>query len=107
MVQKIYGKLIDENTRCIHYNSLQDIIAIKLKCCNKYYACIHCHNELEEHEPIVWEKDEFENTAIICGFCAAEITIKNYFECDNVCPACKSLFNPKCSNHYHFYFKVK
>jgi uncharacterized CHY-type Zn-finger protein len=106
MAQKIYGKLIDDNTRCTHYHSVEDIIAIKLKCCNKYYACIECHNELEEHEAIVWDKNEFETLAIICGNCSSEISIKNYFDCDNQCPSCKSLFNPKCINHYHLYFKL-
>jgi uncharacterized CHY-type Zn-finger protein len=103
---KIHGSLIDNNTRCSHYNSELDIIAIKLKCCDKYYACINCHNEMEQHEAIVWQKNEFNEKAIICGSCKTELSINNYLICNNTCPNCKSSFNPKCKNHYPFYFEV-
>ena len=33
---KVYGSLIDTETRCRHYFTEEDIIAIKFKCCNKY-----------------------------------------------------------------------
>lgn len=36
---KVYGSLIDTETRCRHYFTEEDIIAIKFKCCNKYYPC--------------------------------------------------------------------
>ena len=44
---KVYGSLIDTETRCRHYFTEEDIIAIKFKCCNKYYPCYKCHNEFE------------------------------------------------------------
>lgn len=44
---KVYGSLIDTETRCRHYFTEEDIIAIKFKCCNKYYPCYKCHNELK------------------------------------------------------------
>lgn len=103
----VNGKLIDSETRCAHYNSPLDIIAIKMKCCIQYYACIDCHNELETHEVIIWSKNEFDTKAILCGACKAELTINEYLACDNTCPNCKSLFNPKCSNHYHYYFDMQ
>lgn len=31
---KVYGSLIDTETRCRHYFTEEDIIAIKFKCCN-------------------------------------------------------------------------
>lgn len=37
---KVYGSLIDTETRCRHYFTEEDIIAIKFKCCNKYYHAI-------------------------------------------------------------------
>ncbi|WIZ15667.1 CHY zinc finger protein [Staphylococcus aureus] len=46
---KVYGSLIDTETRCRHYFTEEDIIAIKFKCCNKYYPCYKCHNEFEKH----------------------------------------------------------
>ena len=42
---KVYGSLVDNETRCIHYHTFLDIIAIKFKCCEKYYPCYQCHNE--------------------------------------------------------------
>ena len=102
----IHGKLTDSSSRCTHYNSPLDIIAIKFKCCNTYYACIHCHEELSSHQPQVWTKNEWENKAILCGNCKHELTINEYFDYNYTCPSCSSQFNPKCSNHNHFYFEV-
>jgi uncharacterized CHY-type Zn-finger protein len=104
---EIYGDLLDDNTRCTHYHSSLDIIAIKMKCCGNYYACISCHNEIEKHQTAVWTKDEFEKKAIICGICKTELTIAEYLSCNSKCPNCKSGFNPKCSNHYHYYFEIE
>ncbi len=101
----IKGKAIDSKTRCIHYNSLADIIAIKFKCCNDYYPCYYCHLEEAGHTVQVWEKNEFDTKAILCGKCKNELTIKQYLMCNNHCPACNSKFNPNCINHHHFYFE--
>jgi uncharacterized CHY-type Zn-finger protein len=106
MKVNVQGSIVDEKTRCEHYNSPLDIIAIKFKCCNTYYACIHCHNENEKHEVVVWNKEEQNTKAILCGNCNFEMTINDYFSCNNECPICESLFNPKCSNHYHYYFEL-
>ncbi len=102
----VKGQVIDDNTRCKHYHSELDIIAIKFKCCNTYYACIDCHNENESHEVKLWQKNERATSAILCGHCKVELSIADYFEANNECPVCKSLFNPRCSNHYHFYFEL-
>ena len=101
----VFGKLVDDNSKCEHYNSDLDIVAIKLKCCNKYYACIFCHNEMENHQAVVWLKEEQNTKAIICGICKTEITINEYLECKNICPNCSGGFNPKCYNHYPYYFE--
>lgn len=57
----IHGLTVDYESRCTHYHTPLDIIAIKFKCCNKFYSCYKCHNENENHEIIRWEKDEFMN----------------------------------------------
>lgn len=44
---KVYGATVDQETRCTHYNTPFDVIAIKFKCCHKYYPCFKCHNESE------------------------------------------------------------
>ena len=104
---KVQGKLTDEYTKCQHYHSPLDIIAIKFKCCNTYYACIHCHEELADHHAHQWHKEEFDTKAILCGSCKQELSINEYFDCNYQCPNCSEHFNPKCSNHNHYYFEEK
>lgn len=43
---RLGGSIIDVNTRCIHYHTNLDIIAIKFKCCDIYYPCYKCHEEI-------------------------------------------------------------
>jgi uncharacterized CHY-type Zn-finger protein len=102
---EIKGKLVDDQTRCEHYHSPLDIIAIKFKCCNEYYACHQCHEETANHKPKVWKKEEWDTKAIFCGVCKNELTIREYFHSGNQCPYCRSAFNPNCSRHYHLYFE--
>ena len=104
---KILGALSDfSKTRCQHYHSERDIIAIKLKCCQKFYSCILCHNLCEDHEPITWRLIEFDEEAIFCGNCKSLLSIQRYLDCNSVCPVCCADFNPRCSNHYHYYFDL-
>jgi uncharacterized CHY-type Zn-finger protein len=100
------GRLLDEQTRCTHYHSELDIIAIKFKCCNSYYPCFQCHEETTDHKPEIWEKTELHEKAILCGVCKCELTIFEYLNCNSKCPNCQSAFNPKCENHYHLYFDL-
>lgn len=104
--KEVFGKLIDDNTRCIHYHSSLDIIAIKFKCCDKYYPCYECHKETAGHDARVWGKSERNTKAILCGICKSEMTIQQYLQSGNRCPTCQSPFNPNCSKHYHFYFEI-
>ena len=104
---EVYGKVIDDNTRCVHYHSPVDIIAIKFKCCDKYYPCYQCHQETADHSPKTWVKDDWDVKAILCGACKTELTIKEYLQSANCCPVCKAAFNPNCSKHYHLYFKFE
>ena len=99
------GKLTDNETRCIHYHSSLDIIAIKFKCCDVYYPCYECHTEEAGHTAQVWPKHEWTTKAILCGYCKTELTIQQYMDANNQCPFCKAAFNPNCSRHYHLYFE--
>ncbi|MEP6711097.1 MAG: CHY zinc finger protein [Ferruginibacter sp.] len=101
----VKGNPIDEQTRCKHYHTEQDIIAIKFRCCNEYYPCYNCHEELAGHLPEVWNKTEFDTKAILCGVCKNEMSIIVYKECNYKCPFCSASFNPKCRNHDHLYFE--
>lgn len=55
---ELKGQLTDNGTRCIHYHSALDIIAIKFKCCDVYYPCYECHAEEAGHTAQVWPKND-------------------------------------------------
>ncbi|MCH8317144.1 MAG: hypothetical protein IIA88_01385 [Bacteroidetes bacterium] len=94
------------DTRCKHYNSESDIIAIKFRCCSTWYPCYLCHQEMADHAIQVWKKDEFDAKAILCGRCGNELTIHQYLSSNNKCVFCNVSFNPKCSRHHHLYFEI-
>ena len=102
----IKGDTVDDETRCTHYNSVLDVIAIKFRCCDTYYPCFSCHEEEAHHAPQIWPKNEFDTLAVLCGVCKHEMTINEYMKSDSECPNCDAAFNPKCSNHYHLYFEM-
>lgn len=102
---KIKGLLVDEQTRCEHYHTELDIIAIKFKCCDTFYPCYQCHEAFENHPTEHWKPCEFEEKAILCGKCKELLSINEYLG-TNICPNCKASFNPKCANHYDLYFDI-
>lgn len=101
----VKGKITDNQTRCVHYHSPLDIIAIKFKCCNTYYPCYYCHEQEAMHLSEKWKKEEFDTAAVLCGVCKHEMTVAQYLSCNYQCPNCQSPFNPKCVNHNHLYFE--
>ncbi len=105
MTVKVLGSTVDKYTRCVHYHSDIDIIAIKFHCCGKYYPCYQCHNEHAGHPISVWPKKDFQTKAILCGKCKTELTIDEYLHSHSICPECHSSFNPGCQLHYHLYFE--
>lgn len=96
---------IDHETRCDHYHTEKDVIAIKFHCCNTYFPCYYCHEKHGCGERSVWPKQYFDQKAILCGSCKTELTINEYLTGNNKCPSCKALFNPGCSLHQHLYFE--
>jgi uncharacterized CHY-type Zn-finger protein len=103
----VRGVSLDPQTRCAHYRGSTDIIAIKMKCCGVYYACKDCHSALADHEIEVWPQRDWGRQAVLCGACGTELTILQYMQSDNRCPTCGAAFNPRCRNHYHFYFELR
>lgn len=101
---EVRGLDLDLQTRCRHYHSALDIVAIKMKCCGVYYACKNCHIELAGHAIELWPRTTWIEKAILCGDCGTQMTINDYLQSENHCPACHALFNPACRSHYHFYF---
>jgi uncharacterized CHY-type Zn-finger protein len=101
----VRGLDLDSETRCAHWHSPLDVIAIRMRCCGIYYACKDCHEALAGHAIVVWPRDEWDRPAVLCGVCGMEMTIRQYLGCDNRCPGCGAAFNPGCSSHRHFYFE--
>lgn len=102
---QVLGLTIDKETRCVHYHSPKDIIAIKFYCCQTYFPCFQCHEEYSDHASQVWPKEQFNEKAILCGVCRTELSIHEYLQCHSSCPSCKASFNPGCQLHYHLYFE--
>ncbi|CCE65949.1 hypothetical protein TPHA_0N01680 [Tetrapisispora phaffii CBS 4417] len=107
----IKGLMVDDQSRCIHWNSELDVIAFKFKCCDSYYCCHSCHEETADHPIQRYDIDAESNTkVVICGVCKNEMTFQLYRDSDAKhkglsCPNCNAAFNPKCSLHYDIYFK--
>ncbi len=102
----VLGLDLDAETRCAHWRSPRDVVAIKMRCCGAYYACKDCHDALAGHPIEVWPKAEWDSPAVLCGVCGTELSIRQYLDCADACPACAAPFNPGCRLHRHFYFET-
>jgi uncharacterized CHY-type Zn-finger protein len=100
----VRGLSLDPQTRCAHWHSDSDIVAIKMRCCGTYYACRDCHDTLAGHATEVWPIETWDEPAILCGACGAELSVHAYLACDSRCPTCAAPFNPGCRRHHHLYF---
>ena len=100
----VYGQTIDDQTRCIHYRTLTDVIAIKFYCCRRYYPCHLCHEASAGHAPLQWPVSQHDQKALLCGVCSAELSISSYFVV-HACPTCSAPFNDGCRLHRHLYFE--
>lgn len=102
---EVRGIDVDAQTRCAHYNSPRDVVAIKMRCCGEYFACKECHDALAGHALEPWPRGERESVAVLCGACGSELTIARYLENADRCPACGASFNPNCREHHAYYFR--
>jgi uncharacterized CHY-type Zn-finger protein len=103
---EVQGVNVDAETRCGHWHSALDVIAIKFKCCGEWYPCFACHAETAGHAAEFWPQSEFSQKAILCGACGHQLTIDEYLASDSTCTRCKVPFNPGCAKHYHLYFET-
>ncbi|WP_232725448.1 CHY zinc finger protein [Bacillus sp. FJAT-44742] len=100
----VTGTGIDHETRCSHYCSEIDIIALKCFKCLRYFSCFLCHHEHEDHQFKRWPKAKFDHQSVMCGACGREMSTNEYLESGSRCPSCYSAFNPGCKRHAHLYF---
>jgi len=113
----VYGQAIDDQTRCVHWNSSRDVVAIKMHCCQRFYPCHSCHQQqtdTAQHTHTVWPRDEWQQPAVLCGVCKSQLSVQEYVsvygsysaQCasSTSCPHCKASWNPGCGKHLHLYF---
>jgi uncharacterized CHY-type Zn-finger protein len=100
----VRGVGVDAESRCAHYGSDRDVVALRFGCCGTYYACLECHAELAGHDAEPWPTTRRGEPAARCGVCGAVMSGDTYVAAD-VCPDCGAAFNPGCRTHYHRYFE--
>ena len=100
----VRGVDIDAETRCAHYASERDVVALRFGCCETYYPCFECHDAVANHDAEPWPAERADEPAALCGVCGAELTPCEYMAVDE-CPDCEAAFNPGCADHYHLYFE--
>ena len=102
----VLGLDVDPETRCSHYHSPRDVVAFRMRCCDRWYACRECHDALAGHEAQLWPRADREERAVLCGACGVELSIRGYLKSADACPVCDAAFNPGCREHHHLYFEV-
>jgi len=102
----VRGVELDHETRCAHWRSARDVVAIKMRCCGIYYACKDCHDALAGHAPGLWPQAQWDEKAVLCGVCGYQMSVRQYMDCADTCPSCGACFNPGCKSHYRFYFEM-
>lgn len=97
---------VDDRTRCPHWDSLEDVVAFRFRCCGEWYPCRACHDERVDHPTEVWGPGQVDEHAVLCGVCRRTMTIDTYVSCQHVCPFCGASFNPGCRDHWGLYFET-
>jgi len=103
---EVRGVEVDAETRCAHYHTERDVVAIEFPCCGTFYPCFACHDAVADHPATRWPAADFDERAVLCGACGTELTISVYLDCESTCPACGTAFNPGCAAHVDRYFEV-
>jgi len=101
------GVEVDPETRCAHWDSTVDVIALRFGCCEVFYPCFDCHEAVADHEPAVWPRSRFDDPAVLCGVCRETISASNYLAGGKRCPHCGAAFNPGCREHRDLYFEAR
>ncbi|WP_092800561.1 CHY zinc finger protein [Klenkia marina] len=97
------GRLVDGQSRCEHYRTELDVVAIRFACCTPFWACHLCHAACADHPAVVWPADDRGAHAVVCGVCRSTLSVTDYVDADG-CPSCGAAFNPGCRLHHHLYF---
>jgi uncharacterized CHY-type Zn-finger protein len=69
----VHGPVVDDETRCIHYRTPLDVVAIRFACCGEYYPCHLCHDETADHPSSPWPAGSDHELAVLCGWLVASL----------------------------------
>ena len=103
---EVVGLEVDPETRCAHYHTERDVLAIAFPCCGTFYPCYECHEAVADHEAEVWPLSARDEPALLCGACGRRHAIAAYLDSPLACPDCGAAFNPGCRDHYDRYFEA-
>lgn len=101
----VHGATVDDQTRCVHWHGPTDVIAIRFRCCDRFYPCRECHDDEADHAASLWPSDRDDEPVVLCGVCGGLLTTVEYRAVD-ACPSCGAAFNPGCRTHAHLYFEA-
>ena len=114
------GVAVGPETRCAHWDSELDVVALRFGCCGAFSPCHTCHVETADHDPEPWPRARFDDPAVLCGVCGTTLSARIYLDGDSEerspsgsrakpdddsCPACGAGFNPGCRRHRDRYFE--
>jgi uncharacterized CHY-type Zn-finger protein len=102
----VSGVDVGPETRCSHYDTERDVVALRLACCGEFHPCFRCHDAVADHDRERWSREERDVEAVLCGVCGTTLTVAEYLDCDSTCPDCGAAFNPGCADHHDIYFEV-
>ncbi|MBO3662448.1 CHY zinc finger protein [Microbacterium stercoris] len=100
----VHGRNVDAQTRCVHWHTELDVLAILFPCCDRWYPCHDCHADDAGHPAQPWSADAGDRHALLCGVCGGTTPIAQY-RATSRCGACGRDFNPGCRRHHHLYFR--
>ena len=101
----VHGVEVGPETRCAHYDTERDVVALRFACCEAFYPCFRCHEAVADHEAERLLVESLES-AVLCGVCGTELTPEEFVTGDHECPDCGVAFNPGCADHYERYFEL-
>lgn len=103
----VRGLDLERDTRCRHFHSPQDVVAIRFFCCDTFYACRLCHDAVADHPARLWPAHMAGTIpALLCGRCGKVMNLGQYLHSASKCPRCRTPFNPGCTGHLHLYFEL-
>lgn len=97
---------VDAETRCAHWHSAVDIVALRCGCCDAFYPCASCHEATVGWAFTPWPLARADEPAVLCGACRTLLTPEAYLASGDACPSCGAAFNPGCRAHHGLYFEA-